>query len=226
MRTTPFTCAIMIVTLGLAVSAQRPALTELDKADAINQGTRLKGKLAGLHLADSGQTWANAFASLDANAYNDPNTNTGFSLRIYTPKAWLMQLASFAAKEYRPFTLADITDDMLEPVLRVTVYPDKPSYVTASGLRNTSSVQHVVLRDLSKRIVVQPISKEPFEETAANAVGGRATFQGINAKFPLDGLREIRGPGGNAEFSVIVIGTEGTKEREFRVKEKHFDRLP
>jgi hypothetical protein len=151
------------------------------------------------------------------NAYNKSGTNTGFSVRVYTPKTWVEQLASNAAKEYRPFTVADITEEMLEPVLRVIVYPDKPTSVGFGSTNGTSSAEHVVLRDENKKTVVQPISKEPFSD--------RADYQGVVAKFSLDSVREVRGPKGDKEFLIVVVGA-ATKEKEFKVKEKHFERLP
>jgi hypothetical protein len=182
----------------------------------------MKGKLTGLFLQDSGQAF---LAALNSGS-NQSGTNTGFSLRIYTPKAWVMQAAADAAKEYRPFGIADVSDELLESVLRVIIYPDKPTYVTASGMRGTSSVQHVVLRDETKRIVVQPTFKEEFEVVAANAIGGRAIYYGLRAKFPMDSVRELRGSGNDRGFYIVVIGTEGGKEREFEVKRKHFPDLP
>jgi hypothetical protein len=40
---------------------------------------------------------------------------------VYTPITWIRQLASDAAKEYRPFTIADVREDDKAPVLRVVV---------------------------------------------------------------------------------------------------------
>jgi hypothetical protein len=137
---------------------------------------------------------------------------------------WVEQLAANAAKEYRPFTISDITEEMLEPVLRVIVHPDTPTSLTAAGMSGTSSVEHVVLRDENKRMVVQPTSKEPFTDTASSALRDMA-YQGIVAKFPLDALRELRGPKGDQEFLIVVVGA-GAKEKAFKVKEKHFERLP
>jgi hypothetical protein len=87
-----------------------------------------------------------------------------------------------------------------------------------------SSAEHVVLRDENKRLVVQPTSKEPFTYTASSAMRDMA-YQGIVAKFPLDAVRELRGPKGDQEFLIVVVG-EGRAERVFKVKEKHFERLP
>ena len=148
--------------------------------------------------------------------------NNGFSLRVYTPMTWVEQLASNAAKEYRPFVIGDINEEMLEPVVRVIVYPDKPTHLV--GGARSSSAEHVVLRDESKRLVVQPISKEPFTEKASSALRDME-YQGVVAKFPIDSLRELRGPKGDKEFLIVVVG-QGTKEKEFRVKQKHFERLP
>jgi hypothetical protein len=201
-------------------------MSERDKADAIMRGTKMKGRMTGLLLQDSEQAFASALSAGLNRGLSQSGTNTGFSLRVYTPKAWLMQLAADAAKEYRSFTVRETTDEMLEPVLRVVVYPDKPTYVTASGMLGTSSVQHVILRDEQKRLVVQPSFKEDFEETASNAMGGKAAFQGLRAQFPMDGVRELRGPNNDREFYIVVIGSAVSKEKEFKVKQKHFASLP
>jgi hypothetical protein len=50
-------------------------------------------------------------------------------------------------------------------------------------------------------------------------------YQGIVAMFPLDAVRELRGPKGDQEFLIVVVG-EGRTEKVFKVKEKHFARLP
>ena len=121
------------------------------------------------------------------------------------------------SRAFGQFTIDDLTDDATEPVLRLVVFPDTPNTVTAQGMQGTSSVQHVVLRDEPKRIVIQPTFKEPFSEETSNAMGGKATFQGLQVKFPLDALREIRGSRGDREFFITVIGSSG-EEKDFKVK--------
>jgi hypothetical protein len=218
-----FLVAGALVATVVTLSAQTQVLTDAEKTDAIRAGVREKGALTGLVLRDTGQGWANAFSS-GLNKYQTANTNTGFSLRVYTPRTWVEQEASNAAKEYRPFTMSEITEEMLEPVLRVVVYPDMPTVLSGSGMSNASSVEHVVLRDGNKRLVMQPIAKEPFTDTTSSALRD-AAYQGLTAKFRLDALCELRGPKMNQEFFIVVVG-QGTKEKEFKVKEKHFDRLP
>jgi hypothetical protein len=69
---------------------------------------------------------------------------------------------------------------------------------------------------------VQPLSKEPYTETASSALRD-AAYQGIVATFPLDAVSNLRRTKG--EFLIVVIG-QGKTERTFKVKEKHFERLP
>jgi len=187
-------------------------------AAAVQVGLRGKGQEQGLRLIDSQQQFA---AAMTASSYG--RGSNGFSLRAYTPVAWVRQLASNAAKEYRTLDPAELGREHIEMVLRLFVNPDTPNTVTASGMSGTSSVQHVVLRDESKRIVIQPLSKEAFTEEVANAMGGRATFQGLVAKFDMDDLTEIRK--GDGEFFITVIGASG-EEKNFKVKKKHLERMP
>jgi hypothetical protein len=191
-----------------------------DVERVIASGLARRGQSTGLRLVDSGQQWMAALSASGSGA----TASNGFSVHIYTPLAWVEQMASDAAKEYRTFGMANLTADVFEPVVRVSVYPDTPNTVSARGMAGTSSVRHVVLRDEHKRIVIQPSSKETFTEEAANAMGGRATFEGVRATFPLDALGELRGESDDGEFYVTVVGTTG-EERDFKVKRKHFERL-
>ncbi|MEI6537810.1 MAG: hypothetical protein WCN98_20880, partial [Verrucomicrobiaceae bacterium] len=142
-RTAIATVALLFAALGSLPTAHQD-LSDRDIAEAIQLGAREKGKLTGLSLIDVGRAWTNALI-VAGNRYAD-TAGTGFSLRIYTPLTWIEQQSSNAAKEYRPFTPADVTSEMLEPVLRVIVYPDKPTKLNAGGMSMSSSVQHIVAR--------------------------------------------------------------------------------
>lgn len=200
-----------------------PVLSDREIADAIRIGTRLKGGLSGLRLLDSEQGFMNALAAASTPNYRAPSGRTGFSLRVYTPKTWVEQLASNAAKEYRPFTAADVSDEMLEPVMRVIVYPDKPTYINGASMSIASSASHVVLRDERKNLVLQPLSKEPFTDVVSSALRDMA-YQGLETKFPMSGVSQLRSATNDGEFLIVVIG-EGTRERIFKVKQKHFSAL-
>jgi hypothetical protein len=151
---------------GLAVKKSGLSATEINQAIAV--GSKGKGREQGLVLVDVGQTWVRALDGLNTGlngaSADRSGTNTGFKVVLYTPIAWIRQHASDAAKEFRTLTAENVTDDLTEPVLRVIVFPDTPTYVIASGFWNTSSVQHAVLRDSKKRIVVQPVFKEPLRK--------------------------------------------------------------
>ena len=136
----------------------------------------------------------------------------------------MTRCTSNAAKRYESFTVENITTDMIRPVLRVIVHPDTPTQISGPGMRNTSSVEHVVLRDEAKTLVVQPSSERPFTETVSSALRDVA-YQGLEATFLLPSVNELRGPKGDKEFLVVVIGN-GRTERTFKIKKKHFERLP
>ena len=227
---------------GAPIGGRRPfcagqspcrAFTFADKVQAVQAGLAYKGGHTGLILRDSGKGFMNALtaASNGLNAsnrksYSSPTTvgSSGFWIEAWTPAAWIAQQASTAAKEYRQFTAESITDEMMEPVFRVIVHPDTPSEVSAAGVAGTRSVQRVVLRNKARTLVVQPTSTKPNTEEVANAMGGRVSYVGLEATFPLDGLRALRGPQGDQEFLITVVATSGS-ERNFTVKEKHFKHM-
>jgi hypothetical protein len=214
--------AALLVSSVAVGSAQKMVLTPDDVLLAVTEGLRNKNKEHGLDLQDVGSLFANAMAS--GNSKNSSGSGTGFSVLVYTPTTWVTQQAARAAKEYRSFAPTDVTGEMVAPVLRVVVEPDTPTSVTAKGVVGTSSVQHVVLRDESKKIAVQPKSKEETTREVSNAMGGKKVYTGLNAIFDLDDVMKVRGPNHDAEFFITVIGTTG-EEKDFKVKKKHFERL-
>lgn len=184
--------------------------------EAVAIGSKQKGLHQGLIIRDSGQSFANALAT-------SPGSTTGFELRLYTPTRWVRQLASNAAKEYRQVTAGEIEPEHRRLILRVFVEPDTPTHIVAGGLWRARSAQHVVLKDEKQRVVIQPVSKDEVNREVSNAMGGRATYSGLIATFDMAAVREIRGTNGG-EFYVVVIGDKG-REREFKIKQKHFEWL-
>lgn len=203
--------AWVLICRGLG-AAQESILPGSNIETAIAEGLRERGKMQGLLLVDVASRFATAFATAD-----NPQAS-GYVVRLYSPLSWIKQKASDAAKEYRPFTKADVTPDMLDPVLRVVVYPSTPTHVIAGATRLASSVQHVVIRDSSRGQVVQPLRKEPFSEDVQNALGASVEYTGTSAVFPLQQVEQLRDAKG--EFFITVVGTNGDKD--FKVKRKHF----
>lgn len=214
------TVAALLVTAAVT-AGQTATLDEAAIAAAIRVGTKAKGKEQGLVMKDSAQSFAAALGSGGTGS----TASSGFSAVIYSPTTWVRKLASDAAKRYQQLKAEDVTDISQERVLRIIANPDMPNTVTAEGIRGTSSVDHVVLQDKDRKITVQPSWKESFDTEAANAMGGKAAFKGLTVKFPLDSVRELRGPKADKEFFVVVIGTSG-EEKRFEIKKKHFDDIP
>lgn len=195
--------------------------TEAEVSAAIEKGRVAKGRSAALSISDAGRGFMNAMASL--NGPGAVTAGTGFRLAMYTPLTWVQQQASDAAKVYKPFRPEDVTDDMLRPILRIVVYPDK-----ATDFRNqaqTSSVEHVVVRDEAKRQVVQPLSMEPFAESTQTAGGAQLHYNGLMVTFDLDQVKALIATPGLDEFFVTVVG-ERSKEKDFKIKNKRFKDLP
>jgi hypothetical protein len=203
------------------VVAQKATLSADDIQTALAVGTKAKGRPQGLVLRDSSTGLINAIANTDTNPTIVEQGTAGFWLEAYTPTTWIQQQASNAAKESRTLTPADVGPELSEPVFRVVAYPDLPNSNLAKDVAHASSVQSVVLRDEAKKIVIQPISKEAFTKAAPNVLV-KDSFGGLTAKFPIDALKEIRGPKG--EFIITIIGARGA-EKDFKVKEKHFKGL-
>ena len=200
--------------------AQRPTLTEDELAEAIAVGLKAKGREQGLELRETGLLRMSG------------DGTSGFSLVVYTPTTWIQHLASQAAKQYRPFTRADVTDDMRAPVLRVIAHADTPKTLDVEARRRAASVEHIVLQDRRRRSVLQPASIEPFETEVSNALGAAQTYTGLSATFPLEGVRPLRGAGGGDEFTITIVGSgrdslgRARNEKHFEIKRGHFSRLP
>jgi hypothetical protein len=233
-RTTALIACTTIALLGLTfpVSGEEnspiPAReTNAAIARAIAKGAKGKNNHHGLTLRDSGQGWLNGLAAAGAamNAangiYTPAQTKSGLWVEVFTPLAFIAQTAATATREYRPFTPEDVTNDMLEPVVRVIAHPDTPDMVTALGAAGTRSVAHVVMQNEKRGVTIQPTSMERFDVEAKNAMGGELTYTGLSLTFALADVQTLRAEG---EFFIVVVGTAG--EKRFKVKRKHFDELP
>jgi hypothetical protein len=190
-----------------AVSAPRRSwngLAEAHVASAIALGSQQKGTARGLRLLGTGETWTRLVTSRGAG----PVTAARFHLQIHTPLAWIQQLASDAARDNRPFGMRDVTDEMSEPVLRVTAYSD----VT-------------ILRADSTAAAIQPLAKEALSVHVLDANGGKTVFEGLRLTFPMEAVRQLRGTRGDGEFFVTVIGTAGERN-DIRIMKQHFADLP
>lgn len=119
------------------------------------------------------------------------------------------------------FSVEISTDDQ---TLRVVAHANRPKTTTSPRMMAlASSVTHVVLRSATKTSTIQPASEQKFEDNARNGLGNMLEFNGVTATFPLNAVKALRSH--DQEFYVVVIG-ERNREKEFKVKQKHFDQLP
>jgi hypothetical protein len=191
-------------------------------SESIAIGRRQYSRTQGLQLTDSARQFSAEFGGVTPTG---TPTSGGLKVQVFTPLAWIRQLAGEAKTENRKLTLDDLSDESMEPVLRVSAYLNVRSAGAPAGSARASIVQHVVLRNPNTGTVVQPISVKTFRSHAGNAANGRSAFEGLLAKFPMDAVRELRGAGENREFLITV--TSSTNEtRDFRVSKDDFDKLP
>lgn len=192
---------------------QNYPLTEQLISQALSEGSKAKGKSVGLDLQDAAQKWAMMGQG-----------TRGFSVELYTPYSWIAQQSSWGAKKYMEMHREDVTERMLEPVLMVICNPDTPTIIGQVG---TSGVEHVIIRSTKKKdfAVIQPIDTELGSELVQNAFGMQIEFESLVGYFSMDELIQISEMDKKGEFFVRIIGTTG-EEKDFKIKTKHFKKLP
>lgn len=152
-------------------------------------------------------------------------TSRGFAVRVFTPIAWIRQLAADAAAKRMTLQAKDLRREDVLPVLRVVVYPDTPTFADA-GFIGASSVRTMILEDGRRQTQRTAVETRPFDlplrHARTNALLG--TYQGLEAAFTLDDVRALRASG-DGEFFLTITGTTG-EVKPFKIKKKHFDELP
>lgn len=223
--------ALLILSLagvGLAGNKARPfskyPLEPKTLELAISVGARFAGDSTALSLKDSAQGF---MAAMNQSAGTTSGTSTGFSLEVYTPFSWVAQLSSWKSKKYLELAAEDLDENATAGVLRVYANPDRPRYVSRSGLVGTSGVDHVVIRSTNKKgfEILQPTEILEDSTYTQNALGAGVEFSALVALFDLEEVKRIAALDKKGEFYILVIGETG-EEKKFKVKTKHFDRLP
>jgi hypothetical protein len=180
----------------------------------------------GLYLYDSLMALGNAMNDLNGqNPWLRAGNHSGFSVMLYEPKAWIGAKNAVAVKRFQTLRAEYISDDDRLPVLRAIVHPDTPEYLTAWGAAQANNVDHVVIRSIDKAEVVQPLTIEQTTDEFWNALGARVPFKGLVAVFSLSDLERIRSATSSREFFITIIGVRKKSNRDFRVKQRFFQRL-
>ncbi len=190
------------------------SLSPADIVRSIEIGQRTKGAL-GLVLEDATDL---SFPTL-GNLWKGAATEPDLRVQLFTPLAWIRQLARHAAEDQRVYTVADVTSETVEPVFRVVAMAELPG--TGPGV---AAVRHVVLRELGGSRLVQPLLEEPVSEVV-HTVNGRITREGLAVKFALEHVDELRGPRRDQAFYVTVTRATGAA-RDFKVTSAQLDTLP
>lgn len=195
-------------------------ISEIPIVEAIAVGLKQPGHAHGVRLGDSSRHWTAVLTPEGAVSRG----NINFSVLVYTPLAWIRQLASAAAKENRPFTRDDVDEDAMAQVFRIIALVDAPNTDTAASMTSVPPV-HVVLRDEFRRLVFQPVFKRSLSNDAVKATGAKVISQGLEVKFTMDAVSRLRGPLGERDFLITVTGSGG-EEKSLRITKQHFDQLP
>ena len=132
-----------------------------------------------------------------------------FSASIAGPLTTIQMFAAHAAKNYTPFTRADVIDEMLAPVVYITVHPDKPTFSTYGGWSIAPHAKRVVLQPTGTTTIIQPTRMKLLPVQWSNAAGGKFEGQGIEATFKLEDIP-------TTDFDIIIVG--GVEETRITVK--------
>jgi hypothetical protein len=211
-RTSAYTCppsASHVTASGLHV------FNDSEVAAAVEKGHRERPQAIGLTLLD---VQTALLSGMVCTTYGQ----SGYTVVIYTPIKWIEYRAAMAQRELRPFTFADLTPGMKEPILRVVALPSRADHISGRGLSMSSSVSRVVLADKTKRTIIQPLTNKN------GIVESNSTLRSINytsasASFSLTDADQIRGEDDKGEFFVVVVGSNQNKY--FKVKTRMFKAL-
>lgn len=192
---------VLVVFVG-CLNAQTQAVSDTGKVPKIAvQDTSKASKIA---VPDTGKVpnaaakteekhlpiWVNQAIRLGQSEkvrpYRFHNIIAGDVGNFTTPFLRVEIAASEAKEKLMVFVPSDVTEEMLAPVLIVTVYP----FIYDFSIHY--SAKHVVIKKQKSSDpadAIQPTTIKPYEVTANTAGGGKVTENGVVATFPLDALR-------------------------------------
>jgi hypothetical protein len=189
------------------------SLTDEQVNQAINRG-KGKAHMIGLSLVDQQEVFATLMCKDCA--------QSGYSIYVYNPEQWIELQAARAKKLMMPFTLADVTDEMRQPLLHVTALPSTSDYLTGSAMSLSSSVQRIVLSDASRQTTIQPLELENGT-VETNSAFRSAQYTTATASFNMSDVDCLRATDNKGEFFIVVVGTN--KNKFFKVKSRFLPEL-
>ncbi len=170
-------------------------------------------------IQDSGTRWAPLELSDRGGLFS--GAGRGYRIVVYTPKSWIAHLAAQATSAGHALSLAEVDLEDRSPWLRVVASPSAPAM--GSSREQSSEVQRVFILDGRRQKRLLPLRARLFNQTHRVILGAVRSLRGIEATFRLAELDALRG-GNRGEFFVRVEGARYSKD--FKIKRKHFTRLP
>ena len=205
----------------------RYPLSEADIEEALALGKHANTK-AGLVLGATGFDFApmaddsnrnNSFAQ-----HRTSRRTSGFGVEIYTPFTWLTRIGRDQKAKGRDMLPRHVTDRLLDPVLHVLCFSDVPQQ-DLYGVYGTI-VTDVTLRSTKKGVPdVVPTGTQRIPDRVRTVSGDVIDMGPLRADFALDEVVALSALDKKGEFFVVIVPEKG-KEKKFKVKSKHFEKLP
>jgi hypothetical protein len=124
-----------------------------------------------------------------------------FEIQVIPPLGQAYLAASDAKEKYKPFTRADVTEEMLAAVIEVRARN------TDSDMKRNVNIEHIVILPRGKKDgALQPANIEPWDFEAKNLAGASFTRKGKVAAFNISDL-----PAG--ELDIVIISDTYGEER-------------
>jgi hypothetical protein len=146
----------------------------------------------------------------------------GYTVTIYTPEQSIELQAQHANKEMLPYSVADVSEQLRQPLLHVVGLPSTPDYLNGPALSLSSSVHRVVLSDTARQTTIQPLDMANGTVESNSALRS-ATFSTATAAFSMADVTRLQAADPKGEFFVVVVGDNQNKF--FKIKTKYMKQL-
>jgi hypothetical protein len=204
------TALVLLAVSFLAVAQEplkTPALTDAEVQAAIDRGSSGKPHTIGLQLHDVENS---AFSSLSCSTCGQ----TDYFVTVYTPSQWIEAAAAAAKNVNKTFSLANVSDAMRRPVLRVTA-----QQIRNSGGRRVppTPIQQVTLTDQAKKEIIQPLVERGNQQALVqNGDRGSIDASSAGANFDMAAVHQVAGKG---DFFIVVTNDNGAIYLKVKVRD-------
>lgn len=209
-----FLVVVLAVLSAACLSITKVQAQEDPITAAVARGNKTTPDGVGLILAPSGfglKDFVGGGISLNP-LNSNANPWDGFAVVLHTAPTWVEQAAAKAKLRYQPFAVADVTDEMRRPVLRI--------------FANQPYVDRIVVRSADKMTIIQPTASVDCPADGMYFGGYEGSLECKGFEFTLEDVRKIQSTNKNGEFLVTVVLVQGAGERDFKVQRKHLKKLP